>query len=442
MTFNIAVGIIGFVVFLVLMFCGTPVPLSMAIVGFVGFMVIKGPTPAFQMVSQEFLSNFSSYTMSIAPMFAMMGFAAYRSGLGSRMFTACQHLLGHKPGGLAKATTLACTFFGAICGSSPATIGTMSAVAYPEMKKRGYHPSLPCNTIAVGATISVLIPPSLSFVILGNATELSVGRLFVSGVFPGVILTILTIITITLIVKRNPSVAPVSEKSPWSETWKSIKDGGLIEIAIIFAFSMGGMFAGWFAPTEAGAIGSALMILICVFRRTLTWKSFLQVLYDTAKLTIMVYMILACANTFSRFVAVTTIAAKLAALVKAMNLSGPLMVTVLLLFFFFMGMIADVPSITLLMIPIIYPILVDYYGYSPMWFCNMSLLMGSIGGLSPPVGISLFLTKGCIRDPDVTLGMVFRFAWYFIIPCVITVILITVFPFLVTWLPSLIYGAA
>ena len=407
MSLGVIVAIIVFFAFLVLMFFGIPVPVSMAIVGFVGFVVLKGPTAALQMVSGELINNFSKYTMSVAPMFAMMGFIAYYSNLGSRLFTACQSFLGHRRGGLAMATTFACTIFGEICGSSPATIGTMSAVAYPEMKKRGYHPKLSTNVICVGACISVLIPPSLSFVIYGNAADTSIGKLFMSGIIPGLILTVFTIAMISLMCRIDPSLAPKAERASWGERWRTVRDGGLIEVAIVFLFSIGGLFAGWFAPTEAGAIGSILMMIICIVRRKLTWKAFWNVLYDTAKITVMVFMILSCANIFSRFIAISGVATKLAAAIKAADLPGGVVVALVLVFLFFMGMLTDVLTIVLLIIPVLFPILINGYGYSTLWFGNITLLMTCVGGLSPPVGIGLFITKSCIKDPSVTLGQMF-----------------------------------
>lgn len=440
MSTNITVAIIAIIAFLILMFLGTPVPVSMAITGFFGFAALRGMEASMQMVSQEVVANFSSYTMSIAPMFAMMGFAAYYSGLGSRIFTACEKFMGHYRGGLAMATALACTFFGAICGSAPATVGTMGAVAYPEMKQRGYHPKLSCCTIAVGSSIAVLIPPSLSFVIYGNASNTSVGHLFLSGVIPGILLAVATIVCIIIMGKIDPNIAPKGPKYTMKERFRTLAEGGLIEIIIVFAFSIGGMFIGWFAPTEAGAIGSAAMILLCVVRRKLTWKDFWRTMYDTAKLTVMVFLILSCAAVFSRFIAVTTIAAQLATVIKASSLSGPAVVALLFVFLFIMGMLTDVLSIVLLIIPIIFPILVDFYGYSPLWFGNVTLLMTCIGGLSPPVGIGIFLVKACIKDPSVTLKQIFSGAWYFIAATVVVLIIITLLPQTCTWLPSIVYG--
>lgn len=339
------------------------------------------------------------------------------------------------------ATAIACACFGAICGSGPATIGTMSAVAYPEMKKAGYHPKVSCCTIAVGASISVLIPPSLTFVIYGNACEASVGRLFLSGVTPGILLTLLTLGAIAYTGWRDPSAAPKTEKSTRAERWEAIKGGGLIEIAIVFAISIGGLFAGVFAATEAGAVGSAGMIIVCLFRRTLSWKQFLNSLLDTAKLTAMVFVLLACAAIFSRFIAVTTVSTALANMIKGLHVDGWVILLIVLVFYTFMGMLTDVMSIVLLTIPVLFPILIDYLGYDKIWFGNMVLLMLCVGGLTPPVGVSIFITKGCIKDPDATLAKIFSGVWPFLGATFIVIILLIIFPQLALWLPNLVYGA-
>ncbi len=437
----VMIGILGLVAFLILMTSGMPISIAMAIVGFVGFAIIRTPAAALQMVISEVTANFSKYTMSVAPMFVLMGYIAYYSGLGGRLFEACQKCLGHHRGGMAMATAVACGIFGAICGSGPATIGTMSAVAYPEMKKAGYHPKVSCCTIAVGASISVLIPPSLTFVIYGNACETSVGRLFVSGIIPGVLLILLTMVAIAWHGWRNPSVCPKSEKSTPQERWASIKNGGLIEVAIVFALSIGGLFAGWFTATEAGAIGSAGMILVCVVRRTLTWNQFMKALVDTAKLTAMVFLLLSCAAIFSRFIAITTVSVKMANFIKAMNLEGWMVLVIVLVFYTFMGMLTDVLSIVLLTIPVFFPILIDMYGYDTVWFGNLVLLMLCVGGLTPPVGISIFMVKGCIKDPNVTLAQIFSGVVPFLAATIIVIALVIIFPELTLWLPNLIYGA-
>lgn len=422
------------------MFLGMPVPISMALVGTVGFAAIRTPGGALQMAIGEATINFSKYTLSVAPMFALMGYIAYYSGLGTRLFDACQKCLGHYRGGMAMATSAACAFFGAICGSGPATIGTMSAVAYPEMKKAGYHPKVSCNVIAVGASISVLIPPSLTFVIYGNACETSIGKLFISGIVPGLLLTLFTMLAIKWHGWRDPSSTPKMERCSAKERWDSIKSGGLIEIGIVFLFSIGGLFTGLFAATEAGAIGSAGLLLICIIRRTLSFKQFMKAVLDTAKLSSMVYILLTCASIFSRFIAVTNLSTTMANWIKGLNVNGTVVLLLVLLFLTFAGMLTDVMSIVLLIIPVLFPILIDFYGYNTIWFGNLVLLMLCVGGLSPPVGVTIFITKGCIRDPDASLSKIFSGIVPFLVATYAVILLLILFPDLCLFLPNLVYG--
>lgn len=436
----VTIGIIGFIIFVILMIAALPIPISMGIVGVVGFAIIKSPNAALQMAISELTANFSKYTMSVAPMFILMGFVAYHSGVGGKLFNACQKVLGHHRGGMAMATAVACGIFGAICGSGPATIGTMSAVAYPEMKKIGYHPKVSCLTISIGASISVLIPPSLTFVIYGNACDTSIGRLFISGIIPGILLIIFTCIAIKWHGWRDPSCCPKSERASREEKIAAIKDGGLIEIMIVFLLSIGGLFAGWFTATEAGAIGSAGMIIICAVRRTLTFKNLIKALMDTGKLTAMVFTILGCASIFSRFIAISNLSTAIANWIKAMNLSRTTVLVVILIFYIIMGMFTEVFSIILLTIPVFFPILIGMYGYDSVWFGNLVLLLVCVAGLTPPVGMSIFMIKGCINDKSVTISQIFSGAPPFIVAVIAVIALIVIFPDIALLLPRLVYG--
>ncbi|MBR3398125.1 MAG: TRAP transporter large permease [Lachnospiraceae bacterium] len=436
----LTIGIIGFVIFVVLMVLGLPIPIAMGVAGLVGFAIIRTPDAAIQMAISEITKNFSSYTLSVAPMFILMGFVAYESGVGGKLFTACETCFGHYRGGMAMSTTVACGIFGAICGSTPATIGTMSAVAYPEMKKAGYHPKVSCNTIAVGSCIAVMIPPSITFVMYGNACEASIGRLFMAGIVPGIIMVVLTCLAVKIHGWLDPSSCPKSEKSSWAKRWKSIRDGGLLEIAIVFCLSIGGLFAGWFTATEAGAIGSAGMIVICFIRRSLTIKKLFKALIDTGKLTAMVFILLSCASIFSRFIAVSTISTAIANKIRSWNLQGWMVLTVILVFYVIAGMLTEVLSIILLTIPVFLPILVGIYGYDKVWFGVLVILVIAIGGLTPPVGMGVFMVKGCIKDPDVSLSDIFSGVWPFLVAIAVCVVLLILFPNLAIGLPNMILG--
>ncbi len=437
----IQIGIIAFIVFVLLMLTGLPIAICMGIVGFLGFAIIRTPAAAMQMAITEITANFSKYTLSVAPMFILMGFVAYESGVGGKLFSACQTCIGHHRGGMAMATAVACGIFGAICGSGPATIGTMSAIAYPEMKKVGYSPKVSCNTIAVGSNIANLIPPIITLVIYGNACDTSIGRLFIAGVIPGLIQIVFCCCAIRFHGWRDPSTCPKGPKHTAAERWASIKDGGIIEIAIVFALSIGGLIAGWFTATEAGAIGSAGMIVVCAVRRSLNLKKLMKALVSTGKLTAMVYTLLSCASIFSRFIAVTTISSTIANKIKSWDLDGWMVLVIVLIFYAIAGMFTEVFSIILLTIPVFFPILMGVYGYDTVWFGIMILMIVCMGGLTPPVGMSVFMVKGCINDPEVSISQIFAGVWPFLFTVVLMMALLILFPNIALWLPNLVYGA-
>ena len=277
-------GLIGIILVMVLMFLRVPVAFSMLVMGFVGILILKGPSPAIQILTNEMYLQFSSYTLSVVPLFALMGLLASYSGIGSKLFQMAGKFFGHISGGLCISTQMACGIFGAICGSIPATIATMGTVAYPEMKKAGYDDSLSTASIASGACLSVLIPPSVTFIIYGIMTEQSIGSLFISGIIPGIILMLLFMLVGFFLVKRNPALAPKQLRATWKERFKSLTNGAVLQVLLVFVLSIGGIFVGWFTATEAGAVGAAGMLLVCIVGKHITWKQFVKSLMDVGEI--------------------------------------------------------------------------------------------------------------------------------------------------------------
>ena len=434
----IAIGIIGLVVFLILMFLGLPIPFSMLFVGVVGLAIMKTPEAAAQIMVGEITTQFSSYSLTVAPLFGLMGFIAYYTGIGSNLFRVIDKFIGHWRGGLAIATEVACAGFGAICGSAPATIGTMCAVAYPEMRKNNYSPTLAGPAIAAGANLAALIPPSTTFIIYGMACDTSIGNLFISGIIPGIVLTVCFAFLIWLMALRHPEYAPRSPKASWKERLHALKHGSVVEVAIIFVLSMGGMFIGLFTPTEAGAIGAFGTLVITLITRKLDFKKFLNALAASVRLQAMVFVLLACATVFSRFLAVSTIPTRIGNYARDLLANGMPQVVILLfiiLVYFIMGMFTDLISMMLLTIPIFHPIIVDVMGYSTYWFGVLIVLLVAIGNITPPVGGGVFMVKGCVNwDKDATISRMFAGVWYFVIALFISVAIIVAFPGIVTFL--------
>jgi tripartite ATP-independent transporter DctM subunit len=433
------VGILSLVAFLILMFIGLPVAFSMLVTGVVGLVVLRSPAAAFQVVSSDLFQNFSSYTLSVAPLFGLMGFLASYSGIGANLFNAADKFIGHVRGGISSATQIACAVFGAICGSIPATIATMSSVAYPEMKKRNYAPSLSTSSIAAGSSLSVLIPPSSTFIVYGIAAEESIGRLFISGIVPGLILMLLYIGAIYLVVRRHPDYAPLAQKSTWGERFTSLKTGGLIEVIVIFLISVGGMFVGWFTPTEGASVGAMGILIIGLIERKIDFKKLRDSLYASAKLAAMVFVLIACASIFGRMFTMSGIPTVLARIVLELDVAPWIIMAVIIAIYFLLGMFVDSLSMILITIPIFYPIVVKTLGYDPVWFGVVIVLVLALGGLTPPVGMNVFVMKGYAKE--VPLMTIFSGVWPFVAATLLCLAIVIAFPELALFLPRIVIGS-
>ncbi|MDR3295783.1 MAG: TRAP transporter large permease [Clostridiales Family XIII bacterium] len=437
----VTIGILGLIAFLILMVLGLPIPFSMLFSGVVFFAIIKGPQATIQMMSADLLNQFASYTMTVGPLFGFMGFVANYSGIGASLFKTLNSYVGHWKGGLAMATQAACALFGAICGSVPATLGTMSAIAYPEMRKRGYQPELAGSNIAAGATLSVLIPPGTGFIIYGLATDTSIGKLFIGGVLPAILLLVLNCLAILYMVLRNPKLAPLSPKAPLKERLNNLLHGGIIEVAVVFIISMGGMFAGFFTPTEAGAVGAFGMLVVVIATRKLHWQMFKTSLMAGVRLQAMVFALLSCATVFGRFIAVSTIPASVGNFVKSLDLPVWAIMAVIILIYFIMGMFTDLLSMTLITMPIFFPIVCGYLGFDPVWFGVFIVIMTGVGGISPPVGNGVFMVAGMTRwDKATNVAILFKGIVPFMVAAVAAIAIMVAFPVICTLLPTLVYG--
>lgn len=439
----ISIGIIGLICFVILMIIGVPIPFSMLLVGFIGCIVLRNPVSASQILVSELTTQFCMYGMTVGALFGLMGFIANYTGVGKELFNVVNKYIGHWRGGLAMATQVACAGFGAICGSVPATIGAFSAIAYPEMKARNYESGFAGASISAGAQISTVIPPSATFLVYCMATNTSVGKQFLAGIIPGILLTVMNCLAIHVYVRLRPNVAPCSEKASWKERLSVLRSGSIVQIIIVFVISMGGMFAGLFTPTEAGAVGAFGMVLVTIFSRQLNLKRFMESAIEGVELHTMVLLLLGCANVFSRFINMTTIPTVVGNYCKTLLENGmpdKILMLVIILIFFMMGMFVDLISVTLMTIPIFYPIVVDILGYSSIWFGIIITLLICLGGITPPMGASVFMMKNACRDSEMTLTRAFGASVpYFFSFLIISVLLICI-PSIVTFLPNLMMG--
>ncbi|MDR0851913.1 MAG: TRAP transporter large permease [Clostridiales Family XIII bacterium] len=433
----ITIGIIVLVGFLVIMFLGLPVPISMMVSAIVGISLMRSPGAAFQAVASDIFQNFGSYTLTVAPIFGLMGFLASYSGIGESLFNVADKFIGHKRGGITSAVQVASAMFGAICGSIPATMGTMVTVALPEMEKRNYEPKLSTAGIAAAASLAVLIPPSATMIIYGVTAEESIGRLFIAGIFPGIMLMVFQIIAIMIVVKRHPNYAPVAEKSTWAERWAAVRKGGLVEVVIIFMLSVGGMFIGWFTPTEGASIGAVGMLLIGLIERKINFTKLMTALVASAKLAAMVFFIITCGTLFGRMFTLSTIPTQLAKFVTTLDVPVWVLLGIILIIYFILGMFIDGIAIILITVPIFSPILAGL-GYDGIWYGVLIVMVLILGGLTPPVGLNCFYMKGFCKD--VPLSVIFSGVWPFVICIVLAMIIIMIFPPIATWLPTVLFG--
>lgn len=432
---SLTIGLIGILFFLGLVALRMPISIAMALAGFAGFSFMVSPEASFNMVAKELYANFSSYSLSVIPMFVWMGFLAYYSGIGTSLYVFAYKMIGHYPGGLAIATQLACAVFGAICGSNTATAATMGAITLPEMRKYQYDISMSTASVAAGGVLGVLIPPSVIFIVYGMATEQSVGKLFMAGILPGILLTLLYIATIYILTLRKPELGPAGPKSSWQERLTALR-GGLGEVLFVFALSIGGLFAGWFTATEAGAVGAAGVLAVSLLEKRLSWEDFKKSLYDTTRTSAMIMFMVAGAVILGRFMAVSRVPFELANWAGALDLPAYAIMAIILLIYFILGCLIDALALVLLTIPIFYPVAVTTLGYDPIWFGVIIVLVVAMGVITPPVGMNVYVIKGIA--PDVPLEVIFKGIWPFLLAIIVCVLILMFFPQIATFLPGIV----
>jgi tripartite ATP-independent transporter DctM subunit len=429
----ITVGIAG-IVFLVLLFLlRMPVAFAMALVGLVGFAVLTTPEAALSLLATDIFDTFTSYPLSVIPMFILMGTFSFASGISKRLYRTTYAWIGHYRGGLTVATVFACAGFGAICGSSTATAATMGKIALPEMKKYNYDDTLATGTVAAAGTLGILIPPSTVLIVYGILTEQSIGKLFLSGILPGIMLSILFAVTVAFLCWRNPAIGPPGTPTSWKEKIKALT--GIIEALMLFILAIGGLFGGLFSPTQAGAIGAGGALLIGLARRQLRWQSFLDACKEALRTSCMVIFIIAGAVIFGHFMAVSRIPFTLAEWLGGLPIHPMAVMGVIVFIYFIGGFFMDAMGLIVVTIPIFFPIVLKL-GFDPIWFGVIIVLVGEMGVITPPVGVNVFVIKGIA--PDIPLYRIFRGILPFLAALIVFTILLMVFPKIATFLPSLV----
>ncbi len=425
-------GIAGIIALFVLVFSRMPVGFLMAIIGFLGFGLLTTFDASFNLLAKDFFSVFGSYNLTVIPLFVLMGQIAFHAGISTRLFDAAYRVMGHLPGGLGIATIGACAFFAAICGSTNATAATMAAVTLPEMKRYDYKAGFATGVVAAGGSLGILIPPSVIFIVYGIMTEQSIGKLFVAGMIPGIILSLLFICAIMIWATLQPEVAPRAPKSTFREKVRSLS--GIIETLILFLMVMGGLFAGVFTPTEAGAVGASGTLLLAVVRKNITRKGFVAALYETTRISCMILVIVAGATVFGHFLAVSRIPFDIAAWISGLQLPAFMIIGFILMVYFIGGCFIDSLALIMLTVPIFYPVVLQL-GYDPLWFGVVIVLITQIGVITPPVGVNVYVVSGVARD--VPLQVIFKGVIPLLIALLIGTLLLIPFPQLALYLPGL-----
>ena len=424
---DLQVGLCGIALLFLLLATSMPVAFAMTLVGVVGYAVMVNGNAALYILVTDYYDTFSNYGLTVIPLFVLMGQVAFHTGISQRLFAAAQSWFGWLRGVLAMATVGACTAFGAICGSGPATAATMAAVALPEMKRYKYHAGFAAGTVAAGGSIGMMIPPSIVFIVYGVMTEQSIGKLFIAGIVPGLLVAALFMLTIMLLCRWRPALAPPATAELWRARFRALS--GVVEILALFALVMGGMFAGWFTPTEAAAIGAAGSLVIAALARKLTWRMLATALNETLRTSCMVLVIVAGATVFGHFLQITNVPTSLAQWMANLPLPGWGTMLLIIGFYLVAGAFLDALALVMLTIPIFYPVALKL-GFDPIWFGVVIVLVTQMGVISPPVGVNVYVVSG--MDRAVPLASVFKGALPFLLALIVGALILLVFPQLVT----------
>lgn len=428
------VGMLGFALTLALILLRVPVAVAMALTGIGGFWWLNGWSGvAFILGAAPFEAVFP-YNLSVVPLFILMGVFAAQAGLSRSLYDAVNAFTGHARGGLAMATIGACALFGAICGSSLATSATMCQVALPQMRRHGYDDRLATASIAAGGTLGVLIPPSVILVLYGLLTETSIGQLFVAALLPGLLATFLYMAAIWVQVRRKPELGPASERHSWRERFTVL--GRVWSVLLLFLLVIGGMYLGWFSPTEAAAVGALGAFVMALLSGQLNRENFFESIWQTAQTSGMIFLILVGAGLFNYFIETSNLPYYLVSTINDAGLAPFTVLVLVVVFYIGLGCVMDALSMVLLTIPFIFP-MISALDYNPVWFGIIVVTVAEIGLITPPVGMNLFVIQGAAGD--VRQSTIFRGIMPFLVADVVRIVILIAIPAISLWLPSQMY---
>ncbi len=425
-------ALFGFAAMFLLMALRVPIAFAMAAVGFVGVGLMRSWPAAVSTTATEIL-DVAGYSLSVVPLFVLMGNFVTRAGMSRELYRAAYAFIGHWRGGLSMSTIAACGGFGAICGSSLATAATMARVSMPEMRRFKYADSFAAGSIAAGGTLGILIPPSVIMVIYGIMTQTSIGALFAAGFIPGLLALGLYMLASRLVTARNPELGPPGERSSWRDRWLALRD--VWAVLLLFVIVIGGMYTGWFTPTEAAGVGAFGGFVFALARRTLTWRGLWQVLVESAQTTAMLFTILIGAQIFSSFINFTTLPTDLSEFVTTFQVNPIMVVIVICLIYLVLGCAMESLSMMLLTVPIFFP-LVQGLGFDAVWFGVLIVCVIEISLITPPVGMNVFVLSSVL--PDVPTSAIWRGVMPFIAADLVRLAILITFPTIALFLPQLL----
>ena len=430
---EITVGIVALIVLLFLFGTGIELGFAMALIGFAGFAYLNGFHAAINLLSRDMFDVMTNYGFTVFPLFILMGQIGFNAGIATRLYDAAHKFVGHVPGGLATATVIGATAFKAICGSSAATSATFAGVAIPEMDRYGYDRKLSSGIVATVGTLGVIIPPSVTLIILGILTEQSIGQLFIAGIIPGLIIAFLFIAVIYGWARINPAIAPKSERSTWKARIRTLPE--VFWVLVVFILVVGGIMRGYFTPTEAGGVGTFAVLLLAIFKRDMTFKNYFKAVKEALRTAIMVLMLIAGSTVLGHFITVTNIPQVTADWIGTLPLNRYLVMILICLVFELGGSIIDDLTFLILATPIFYPAVLKL-GFHPLWFGIVIGVVAMIGVVIPPVAICVFVVKNITKIP---MGTIYAGVAPFLIALIFVWALLFFFPDLALWLPSVFY---
>jgi len=429
---EVTIGIMGLATVLVLFMTGIELAFVMALVGFIGFSYIVSFKAGLNLLAKDIFDVFSSYGFTVIPLFVLMGQIAFNAGIAKRLYEAAYRFVGHIPGGLAMATVAGATVFKAICGSSPATAATFASVAVPEMDRYGYAKKLSTGIVATVGTLGILIPPSVTLIVFGIITEQSIGKLFLAGIVPGLMIAFFFICIIYVWCRLNPELGPKGERSTWKQRLVSLPE--VLWVVAVFLLVIGGLMYGFFTPTEAGSVGTFAVLLLSVVKRDIDLKGYIKSVVESLRTACMVLMLIAGSQVLGHFLARTKIPMLAADWIMGLPLSPDVIMIIISIVYLVGGSFIDDLAFMVLATPIFYPVIIKL-GYDPLWFGMIIAITVMVGVVIPPVAINVFVVKAITKQP---LGVIYSGVYPFLLSLVFCAFLLFIFPQIATFLPAML----